>query len=135
MSESKNSLQRQETEQSQPHNKSQDEIKEILNALKDIAKNEDFAYPLRNYIFELTRLHDVDADSYYEEFMEFLYFLKSTEKINQDIIEKISKLGWPRLRNILVSLIPYLNLKKPSEEKQANQIIQQSQSNNQVRPA
>ncbi|MGC8544265.1 MAG: hypothetical protein ACP5NQ_10015 [Vulcanisaeta sp.] len=98
---------------------------QIIEGLRKIASDEDLAYPLRNYVFRLMRLHDVDVDLYSEEFMDFLYFLKSTEKISQDVIEKISNLEWPKLRRVLVSIIPYLNIKGGGQVTQSTQSAQE----------
>ncbi len=56
--------------------------------------------------------------------MDFLYFLKSTEKVSQDIIENISRLKWPKLREVLVSIIPYLNIKGEEQVTQPTQSAQ-----------
>ncbi|GAB6946846.1 hypothetical protein JCM16161A_09760 [Vulcanisaeta sp. JCM 16161] len=102
----------------------EENIGRVIKSLQNIASDKDLAYPLRNYAFRLMRLHDVDLDLYKEELMDFLYFLKSTEKVSQDIIENISRLKWPKLREVLVSIIPYLNIKGEEQVTQPTQSAQ-----------
>ena len=90
--------------------KDEEKEKEIIESLRKLAENEDFAYTLRDYAFRLMGLHNVDQDLYEEERMSFLYFLKSAG-VDQKVIEEVAGLSWRELRSVLVSIIPYLNIK------------------------